>query len=70
MTTSPVLLILELHGPATGVGKGLSPPTPDTYSVRRTMPNASRKLGTRCPHASPTSHSARDERRKNPIQTP
>jgi hypothetical protein len=70
MTTSPVLLILELHGPDAGLSRSLSSIGRMPALGTRTLPNASRKLRAAHLHTSPSSVSPRCDRRKNPIQTP
>jgi hypothetical protein len=70
MTTSPVLLILQLHGPVVGLSRSLSSIGRIPALGTRTLPNASRKFRATCLHPSPSSDSPRCHRRKNPIQTP
>jgi hypothetical protein len=70
MTTSPVLLIVELHGAHAGLSRSLSSIGRMPALGARTVPNASLQLRATCLHTSPSRLPPRCYRRKNAIQTP
>jgi hypothetical protein len=70
MTTPPVLLILELHGPDAGLSRPLSSIGRIVVTGSRTESHIPRKVRRARLHASPLSDSARCHCRKNSIQTP
>lgn len=70
MTTSPALLIVELHGPYAGLGRSLSSIDSIIAPGNLTQSDIPRKVRRARLHASPLSDPARCHCRKNSIQTP
>jgi hypothetical protein len=70
MTTSPALLILELHGPYAALGRSLSSFDSIIAPGNRTASNTTGQTSVTCLDASPIRDSAYGDRHKNPIQTP
>jgi hypothetical protein len=70
MTTPPVLLILELHGPDAGLSRALSSIGRIIVTDSLTESDIHRKLRRTRLHAPPLSDSSCGHCRRTPIQTP